>query len=58
VDSGSVEIVDGRGRTVYGRGDFFFEPAGRSHAIAVRDDSTLRVVRLLPRGAEATTEVP
>jgi hypothetical protein len=58
VESGSVEIVDDRGRALYRRGDFFFEPAARAHTITVLEDATLRVVRLLPPGAEATTEVP
>jgi hypothetical protein len=58
VESGSVEIVDARGRARHGRGGFFFEPAARTHTITVLEDATLRVVRLLPSGAEATTEVP
>jgi hypothetical protein len=58
VHRGSVEILDAAGRARHGRGDFFFEPGGRAHTITVLEDATLRVVRLLPPGAEATTELP
>jgi quercetin dioxygenase-like cupin family protein len=58
VESGSVAIDDEAGRTVHSAGDFFFEPAGRPHTITVVENATLRVVRLLPPGAEATTEIP
>jgi hypothetical protein len=57
VESGEIEIIDmGRARS-YAAGDFFFEPEGRPHTIRVLETATLTVVRLLPPGAEATTEV-
>jgi hypothetical protein len=58
VQRGSVEIVDPDGRARHDRGGFFFEPGGRPHTITVLEDATLDVVRLLPPGAEATTELP
>lgn len=58
VRSGTVEIRDQQGTNVYGSGDFFFEPAGRPHEIRVLADARLDVIRLLPPGAAATTEVP
>ena len=57
VQSGEVEIVDEGIARIYGPGDFFFEPEGRPHTIRVLETSTIAVVRLLPPGAEATTEV-
>jgi quercetin dioxygenase-like cupin family protein len=58
VDAGAVVIEsEGRERRHDG-GGFFFEPAGRVHTITVLDDARLRVIRLLPPGVEATTEVP
>lgn len=58
VVAGRVEIRDPRGTRRYGPGEFFFEPAELVHTIFVIDAARLDVVRLLPRGAEATTEVP
>jgi quercetin dioxygenase-like cupin family protein len=58
VESGTVEIEDERGTSVYGPGEFFFEPGGRPHEIRVVADVRLDVVRLLPPGARATTELP
>lgn len=58
IDSGTVVIADGGRRMRYGPGDFFFEPARRRHAITVLEDASLSVIRLLPPGAEATTDVP
>jgi quercetin dioxygenase-like cupin family protein len=58
VESGEVAITDDGTRLTHTAGGFFFEPAGRPHTISVLQDATLRVVRLLPPGVEATTEVP
>jgi hypothetical protein len=58
VDDGTVVIEsEGRERR-YDAGGFFFEPGLRVHTITVLDDARLRVIRLLPPGAAATTEVP
>ena len=57
VVSGRVEISDSRGRRRYGSGELFFEPGGAPHSILVLEDVRLDVVRLLPPGAEATTEL-
>jgi quercetin dioxygenase-like cupin family protein len=57
VDFGRVEIEQDGTRTVYGPGAFFFEPEGKVHTIRVLDTAQLAVLRLLPPGAEATTEV-
>jgi len=58
VDAGTVVIESGGGERRYREGGFFFEPAQRVHTITVLDDARLRVIRLLPPGVEATTEVP
>jgi quercetin dioxygenase-like cupin family protein len=58
VASGSVEIEDEDGTQVYEAGEFFFEPAEAPHTIRVLADARLDVVRLLPPGAPATTELP
>jgi quercetin dioxygenase-like cupin family protein len=58
VESGRVEIEDENGTRVYEAGDFFFEPTEAPHSIRVLEDTKLEVVRLLPPGAEATTELP
>jgi quercetin dioxygenase-like cupin family protein len=58
VDSGTVVIESDGRRTQHTEGGFFFEPGGRVHTITVLDDARLRVIRLLPPGAEATTEAP
>jgi hypothetical protein len=58
VVSGRVEITDAAGTRRYGAGQLFFEPGGAPHAIVVLADARLDVVRLLPPGAEATTELP
>jgi quercetin dioxygenase-like cupin family protein len=57
IESGTVEIQDEHGTTVYDAGDFFFEPAGRPHEIRVLMDARLDVIRLLPPGAPETTEL-
>lgn len=58
VDSGTVVIESDGRRLRHEKGGFFFEPAGRVHAITVLEDTRLRVIRLLPPGVEATTEAP
>lgn len=58
VDAGTVVIESGGERVRHEAGGFFFEPGGGVHSITVLDDTRLRVVRLLPPGVEATTEVP
>jgi quercetin dioxygenase-like cupin family protein len=58
VVSGLVEIADADGVHRYGPGELFFEPGGAPHSILVLETARLDVVRLLPPGAEATTEVP
>jgi quercetin dioxygenase-like cupin family protein len=58
VDAGAVVIESGGREQRYDEEGFFFEPAGNVHRITVLEDARLRVVRLLPPGAEATTEVP
>lgn len=57
VESGEVEIIDEGRAQSYAAGDFFFEPGGRPHTIRALETTTLTVVRLIPPGAEATTEV-
>ncbi len=57
VRGGRVEIKDERGATTFGPGGFFFEPAGTPHRIEVVQDARLEVIRLLPPGARATTEL-
>jgi quercetin dioxygenase-like cupin family protein len=57
VRGGRVEIADRGGTRGYGRGDAFVEPGGRVHTITVADDAAIDVVRILPAGAAATTEV-
>jgi quercetin dioxygenase-like cupin family protein len=57
VEAGSVAITNEGQRVVHDEGGFFFEPARRPHTIRVLEDATLRVVRLLPPGAAATTEL-
>lgn len=57
VRRGRVEIVDEGGARVLGPGRFFFEPPERTHLIRALDDATLDVLRLLPPGARATSEV-
>jgi hypothetical protein len=57
VESGRVEIEDANGTRVYEAGEFFFEPAEAPHTIRVLADARLDVVRLLPPGAPATTEL-
>jgi quercetin dioxygenase-like cupin family protein len=58
VDAGTVVIESAGREQHHDEGGFFFEPAGNVHTITVLDDAHLRVIRLLPPGAEATTEVP
>jgi hypothetical protein len=58
VDAGTVVIESAGREQRYDKEGFFFEPARNVHTITVLDDARLRVVRLLPPGAEATTEVP
>ena len=57
VVSGRVEIEDAAGTRRYGPGELFFEPGGRPHSILVLEAARLDVVRLLPPGTEATTEL-
>lgn len=57
VRTGRVVVADAEGRAEHGPGDLFVEPAGNPHTITVLRGATLDVVRLLPPGAEATTEV-
>lgn len=57
VRSGRVEISDRGPARRYGRGDTFAEPGGQVHTITVIDDAVIDVVRILPTGAAATTEV-
>jgi quercetin dioxygenase-like cupin family protein len=57
VVSGVVEIDEGGGTKRYGPDELFFEPAGRVHELRVLADARLDVIRLLPPGAAATTEV-
>lgn len=58
VRSGRVEIADEDGVRRYGPGDSFVEPGGRVHTIEVIAAARIDVIRLLPPGAQATTEVP
>lgn len=59
VRSGVVEIDDpASGRLTYRAGDTFVEPADRDHTIRIRSAARIDVVRILPLGAAATTEVP
>jgi len=58
VRSGRIEIDDAEGARSYGPGDAFLEPGGRVHTIRVLDAARIDVIRLLPPGADATTEVP
>ncbi len=57
VRSGQVEITDLAGVRRYGPGQTFAEPGGRVHTLRVIDAVRMDVVRLLPPGAEATTDV-
>jgi quercetin dioxygenase-like cupin family protein len=57
VRDGVVVIDDQRGTTSYRAGGFFFEPADTPHRIRVESDARLEVIRLLPPGARATTEL-
>jgi len=58
VRAGRVEISDAAGVRRHGRGDTFVEPRGRVHTITIIDDAIIDVIRILPDGAAATTEVP
>jgi hypothetical protein len=58
VDAGTVVIESAGREQRHDEGGFFFEPARNVHTITVLDDARLRVIRLLPPGADATTEVP
>jgi quercetin dioxygenase-like cupin family protein len=57
VVSGRVEITDASGVRRYGPGELFFELGGAAHSIHVLEAARLDVIRLLPPGAEATTEL-
>jgi quercetin dioxygenase-like cupin family protein len=57
VVSGEVEIHDDGGTKRYRPEELFFKPAGRVHELRVLADARLDVIRLLPPGAAATTEV-
>jgi quercetin dioxygenase-like cupin family protein len=54
---GEIEIREDGETTVYGVGDFFFEPADFPHRITARSTARIHVLRLLPPGAPATVEV-
>ena len=57
VNAGEIEVdVDGDVAR-YGPGAFFFLPAGQVHTVAVLETAQLAILRLLPPGAEPTTEV-
>lgn len=58
VRAGRVEISDAAGVRRHGRGDTFAEPRGRVHTITIIDDAVIDIIRILPNGAAATTEVP
>lgn len=59
VRSGTVEVDDPTsGRSTYGAGDTFVEPAGHDHTIRIPSAARIDVVRILPIGAAATTDVP
>jgi quercetin dioxygenase-like cupin family protein len=56
---GRVRIVQDNGSAQeYGPGGFFLEPADRPHTIEVLSDARLDVLRLLPPGVAATTDLP
>ncbi len=57
VQRGSLEVVTAGVTTEYGPGSFFFEPGGRAHTIRALENSRIDVLRLLPPGVEATTEL-
>jgi hypothetical protein len=57
VRAGLVVIADPRGLRRYGAGELFFEPGGVVHTIRVVDDARIDVIRVLPPGAPATTEL-
>jgi quercetin dioxygenase-like cupin family protein len=54
---GEVVIREDGVTTRYEGGDFFFEPADFPHRITALSDARIHVLRLLPPGAPATTEV-
>ena len=59
VRSGVVEIDDpASGRSIYRAGETFVEPGGHDHTIRILSATRIDVVRILPVGAAATTEVP
>jgi quercetin dioxygenase-like cupin family protein len=58
VRSGLVEISARGTARRHGGGESFVEPGGRVHTVTVVEDTVIDVVRILPPGAEATTEVP
>ncbi|MCC6222368.1 MAG: hypothetical protein IT201_02625 [Thermoleophilia bacterium] len=58
VEAGELEVADADGIRRYRSGGFFFQPAGVAHTIRALSGSRLSVIRLLPDGAEATTEAP
>ena len=59
VRSGVVEIDDpADGTRRYRAGDTFVEPPGRIHTIRILASARIDVVRILPLGAPATTQVP
>ena len=59
VRSGVVEIDDpASGRSTYRAGDTLVEPGGHHHTIRILSTTRIDVVRILPVGAAATTEVP
>jgi len=57
VQAGEVEIVEGGLARAYEAGEFFFREAARPYTMRILEAATLSVIRLLPPGAEATTEL-
>ena len=55
--AGTVELREAGMTTRHEVGDFFFEPADFPHRITALSDARLHVLRLLPPGAPATTEI-
>jgi mannose-6-phosphate isomerase-like protein (cupin superfamily) len=57
VDFGRIQVeVDGQTAT-YGPGAFFFVPAGQLHTVRVVETTQLAILRMIPPGEDATTEV-
>jgi hypothetical protein len=54
---GRVEIERGERRAIYGPGAFFFVPEGELYTLRVLDTAQVATLRLVPPGAQPTTEV-